>query len=67
MQKEIVITIKRDGATTVEANNFAGQGCKDASKQFEMALAGLNENNTDTDPKPEMYQQDFSLGTNFGQ
>lgn len=54
LNKEVVVTITPDGATVVEANNFQGVGCKDATKQIEMALAG-NAGNTDTKPKPDFY------------
>ena len=52
--KNLVINIKPDGSTVVEANGFAGVGCKDASRAFEMALAGPG-GDTETKPKPEFY------------
>lgn len=65
--KDITITIKTDGATNIEANGFQGVGCKAASQNFEMALAGMDNSKVDTDPKPEMYQQDFNTQHNYGQ
>jgi hypothetical protein len=60
--KNLVINIKPDGSTVVEANGFQGVGCKDASKVFEMAVAGPG-GDTDTKPKPEFYQANGSLNT----
>ena len=53
--KEVVITIQADGETKVEAFNFQGVGCKDATKQLEMVLAGNGSDNKDTKPKPDFY------------
>lgn len=63
--KEVVITINTDGSTVVEANNFNGVGCKDATKALELVLAG-NEGNTDTKPKPDFYAQNSEGVTNTG-
>lgn len=53
-QKRVEITIDTDGTTKVEAFEFKGVGCKDATKQIEMALAGPG--GSDTKPKPDYYQ-----------
>lgn len=53
--KRIEITITADGSTKIEAFNFHGVGCKDATKQLEMVLAGPG-GHTDTKPKPDFYQ-----------
>jgi hypothetical protein len=55
MSKQIEITIKPDGTATVEAMNFKGVGCKDATKQIELALAGPN-GSVDSKPKDDFYQ-----------
>lgn len=64
MNKELTITIKTDGSTVVEANGFQGVGCKDASKVFEMAVAGPG-GDTDTKPKPEFYGQNTGTASDF--
>lgn len=60
--KNVTVTIKPDGSTVVEANNFQGIGCKDATKQIELALAG-NASNTDTKPKPDFFAQNTGHNT----
>jgi Protein of unknown function (DUF2997). len=54
-QKNIEIIVNLDGTTVVEANNFKGVGCKDASKQIELALAGPG-GSVSTKPKDDFYQ-----------
>lgn len=63
-QKDVTVTIQADGATKIEANNFQGVGCKDATKQLEMALAG-SAGNTDTKPKPDFYATNSNTGYNY--
>lgn len=58
--KEIVVTIKRDGEVVIEANNFQGIGCKAATKEIEMVLAGGGP--VDSKPKDDFYQS--NPGTN---
>ncbi len=53
-QKRVEITIDTDGTTKVEAFEFKGVGCKDATKQIEMALAGPG-GGADTKPKPDYF------------
>ncbi len=39
-EKHIKITISSDGAVTVDAINFRGTGCQDATKEITSALGG---------------------------
>lgn len=55
MQKSVEITIETDGTTKVEAMNFKGVGCREATKQIELALAGPG-GSSDTKPKPDFFQ-----------
>jgi hypothetical protein len=55
MSKEVVVTIARDGEVVIEANNFQGVGCKAATKDLELVLAGAGTENKDTKPKPDFY------------
>jgi len=50
-EKHIKITISSDGAVTVDAINFRGSGCKDATKEITAALGGQIEHECD---KPEI-------------
>ena len=59
--KEIVVTIKRDGEVVIEANNFKGVGCKDATKELVAVLAGGG-SAVDSKPKDDFYQS--NPGTN---
>lgn len=52
--KTVVVNIDPDGSSVVDANNFRGVGCKDATKQIELALAG-DLSNTDDKKKPDYY------------
>lgn len=51
MTKEIVITIKPDGSTEVEASGFKGRECVDATEVFEKILGEVKGRKA----KPEMY------------
>lgn len=62
--KNVTVNIKPDGSTVIEANGFQGVGCKDATKQLEMVLAG-SESNTDTKPKPDFYATTSNSNMNY--
>jgi hypothetical protein len=53
--KTVEITIAADGTSTVEAQNFHGQGCAEATLMLELALAGPAGADSD-DKKPEFWQ-----------
>lgn len=57
MHKQVVITINRDGTSSIDAQNFQGVGCKEATKMIEVALGGNDPDNRDEKKKPEFYGQ----------
>jgi Protein of unknown function (DUF2997). len=54
-QKTITVTIQPDGHSVVEANNFKGVGCAQATQAIELALAGSDSSNRDDRKKPDFY------------
>lgn len=40
MQKQIVVTVDADGATTIDAVGFKGSSCVKATEQLEIVLGG---------------------------
>ena len=64
MTKEVIITIAADGTSNIEANGFLGKGCKDATKQLEMVLAGGDAANKDQKPKPDFFATHTGMSTN---
>lgn len=56
--KQIRVTIKPDGTTTVDAENFQGVGCKAATEALALAVTGSNSPNRKDDPKAEYYVSD---------
>jgi hypothetical protein len=54
-QKEIEITIFRDGTSKVDAKGFAGVGCQKATEAIEVALGGLDPANRSDSKKPDFY------------
>ena len=55
-QKTVEITIHADGEAVIEAFGFHGVGCKDATKNLELVLAGGGVDNKNTKPKPDYWQ-----------
>lgn len=64
-QKQIVITIERDGSTKIDAQNFAGVGCEKATKALEVALVGDASSSIDRKPKPERFHQVGQTNSNM--
>lgn len=62
MSKDVTITFETDGSTKIEANGFKGVGCKDATKQLELVLAG--ENGVETKKKPDFFQSNTAFQAN---
>ena len=56
-QKQVVINIARDGTAVIDAQNFQGVGCADATRMIEVALSGGNSENVDDEKKPEFFNQ----------
>lgn len=52
--KQIVVTIQRDGTTSVDAQGFAGKGCHDATQAIELAIGGAGAEK-DVKRKPDFY------------
>ncbi len=52
--KNVVVTIQADGEVVIEANNFKGVGCKKATAELEMVLAGGG--TVQDKKKPDFYQ-----------
>lgn len=63
MSKDITIVFGTDGHAVIEANGFKGVGCKDATKQLELVLAGNNADNKDSKPKPDFYATNTGAAT----
>jgi hypothetical protein len=61
--KNVTINFNTDGSTVIEANNFQGVGCKDATKAVEMLLAGGDSGNIDSKPKPDFYATNPGMNT----
>ena len=55
-KKRVEIVIDAEGNVELEAFNFKGQGCAEATKQIEIVLGGGNAS-TDKKRKPEFSQQ----------
>lgn len=53
--KSITVVIKPDGHSVIEAHNFKGQGCAQATEAIELALAGSDPGNRDDKKKPDFY------------
>ena len=53
MQKTVTVTIDPLGNPTVEANNFNGQGCTQATESLEKALSGGKAGSLKREYKPE--------------
>jgi hypothetical protein len=53
--KTVVVKIAPDGHAVVEANNFKGKGCTEATAAIELALAGDDPDNRDDKKKPDFY------------
>ncbi len=53
MAKEIIILVKPDGSTVIEARGYDGRGCLNATKPFEDALGVI----TQRRPKPVILQE----------
>lgn len=53
--KQVVITIEPDGSTTIDAQNFKGKGCADATQAMAIALAGTSRDDKDDRKKPDYY------------
>lgn len=62
-QRQIVITVNRDGTSIVDAQGFKGKGCVDATAGLELALAGGGSENKDDRKKPDFYQSHTGTGT----
>lgn len=62
MQKQVVITIERDGTVAIDAQNFQGQGCKQATEAIEIALSGKGGERDDR-KKPEYYAHNTGSST----
>jgi hypothetical protein len=64
--KHVTVTFATDGSSVIEAHNFQGVGCKDATKQLEVVLAGGGNDNKDTKPKPDYFATTGNLNTHHG-
>lgn len=62
-QKSVEITIHPDGEAVIEAFGFNGVGCKDATKNLELVLAGGGVDNKNTKPKPDFFNASHARGT----
>ncbi len=65
MQKNVTVVFRTDGTSVIEANNFKGVGCKDATKQLQAVLTGPG-GSADTKPKPDFYQSNTGMQTQQG-
>lgn len=66
MQKTVTVTIDEMGNPKVEAHNFQGQGCADATAALEQALAG-GSGGVSREYKPEWTAQGGSNQTRIKQ
>lgn len=54
-KRQVVVTINRDGTSSVDAQNFAGQGCLKATEALEVALNGSPASGDDRKKKPDFF------------
>jgi len=55
MRKQVVISILPDGTTSIDAQNFKGKGCQDATNQIALALGGAGRDTSDDKKKPDFF------------
>jgi hypothetical protein len=55
MQKRVVVTVDPDGTTSIDAQNFKGKGCQDATEQVALALGGVTRDKSDDRKKPDYF------------
>jgi hypothetical protein len=60
--KTVRVTIAPDGHAVVDAIDFKGIGCADATKAIELALAGDDPGNRDDKKKPDYYATNPQTG-----
>lgn len=60
--EQVVITIGKGGATTVEAKGFRGKGCKAATEALERAIGST----TASKLKPEYHQTEIKQSAKAG-
>lgn len=60
--KQIVVTVQRDGTTSVDAQGFKGKGCHDATEAIEVAIGGAAASK-DVKRKPDYFAQHSSNNT----
>lgn len=54
--KYVTIDISPAGNTKVEAHNFAGVGCADATQRIEIAIGGIGADKKGKSNKPDYYE-----------
>ena len=60
LNKNVDIIIDELGNVKIEANNFKGQGCAEATKAIEKALSGDHKGGVKREYKPEWAQNGVS-------
>lgn len=64
-QRKIIVEVKPDGSTVIDAQGFQGQGCSLATRELELVLAG-NPANVDDRKKPDFYAMNPQGNTQTG-
>ena len=62
--KYVTIDVSPAGNVKVEAHNFAGVGCADATQQIEIAIGGMGADKKNKSPKPDYYEANSVDSTN---
>lgn len=60
MRKQIIIDIKKDGSSKIEAVGYVGNTCEKATEPFEELLGSVE----DKEFKNEYYEQEYNLNSN---
>ena len=55
--RTIRVTVKPDGSSKVDAENFQGQGCAAATEAIAIAITGADRDRKDDDTKPEFWNE----------
>lgn len=61
MSRKIVIDIRKDGTTNIEAFGYKGNNCEKATRPFEEMLGEIK----DVDFKNEYYEESTNKNTDF--
>lgn len=62
--KRVVVTVEPDGNVVIDAQNFKGKGCQDATEALAVAIGGNDRDRSGDSKKPDFFAT--NPGTNLG-